>query len=724
MGMWTALSALLFITHSVCSQTSIRWCTISEQELSKCNSMSTAFKSVSIRPLMNCVRANSVTDCAEKLMANEVDAFSTSAKDIYEIGKTATFKIAAAESSSDGEGTTYYAVAVVKKTNSHININNLKGKKSCHTGIGRTVGWNMPIGYLIDSGRMSVMACNVTQGVAEFFNASCIPGAIGQDSSLCQLCAGDGSGGHKCEASNKEKYYSYNGAFRCLADDAGEVAFVKHTTVGENTDGKGETWAQGLKSTDFDLLCPDGSRSPVSEYRRCNLARVPSRGIVAHSNIDSAVIYNMLSDGLRKSGFSIFSSVVFHGENLLFSDSSTKFIPAGSDEYIHWLGEKYYNILRAMNCSSADVPEILTWCVLSNGEQRKCEDMALAFKTKNLLPNIQCLFGKSVEDCMEKIQNKKADAITLDGGYIYTAGKTYGLVPAAGESYTGDTDGSSYYAVAVLKRTNNDIQRFSDLRGRTSCHTGYGRTAGWNIPLGLLIEKGLIRPQKCQAAQAAGGFFKSSCVPGANEPGFPSNLCAQCIGDASGQNKCVKGKDLYDGYNGAFRCLVQGGGEVAFVKHSTVFQNSDGNGTDPWSLNLKSKDFQLLCSQESRANVIQYKHCNLARVPSHAVMVRPDTNPHVIFGLLDKAQQFYGVNTNSDFKMFNSSRYDGSDLIFKDSTVTIIGVGEKKSYEGWLGQSYVDALLAMECTNSSAVVSSASALLLTSLAVLIALLVV
>lgn len=722
MDTWTFLSVLLALTHYVSGQSTIRWCVISVAEESKCKAMAQAFSSASVRPALKCVLAASKAECAQKLtQKKEVDAFSASAKDIYDIGKLASFKIAAGESGSDGKGITYYGVAVVKKTNAAININNLKGKKSCHTGKNRTAGWNVPLGYLIDSGMMSVMGCNIPQGVADFFNASCIPGAKDDPASLCQQCVGDRTGQFKCDPSNKELYYAYDGAFRCLVEDAGDVAFVKHTTVSENTDGKGALWAQELQSKDYQLLCRDGTRSPVTDYEKCHLARVPSRGIVIHPDITTSVVYNMLTEGLQKSGFSMFSSADFGGENLLFSDTSTKFIQAGNENYMEWMG-RYYHILKAMDCSQSDIPSQLQWCVLSHGEQQKCADMAVAFKNKNLIPNIQCVYGASVEDCMKKIQNKEADAITLDGGYIYTAGKSYGLIPAVGESYTGDTDGSIYYAVAVLRKSNRDIQRFSDLKGKRSCHTGYGRTAGWNIPMGLLIEKGIIRPQTCQVAQAAGEFFESACVPGADQKDFPENLCKQCIGDSSGQFKCVKGKDLYDGYDGAFRCLVENHGDVAFVKHSTVFQNTDGNNTDPWAVNLDSREFQLLCSQESRAEVTQFTKCNLARVPSHAVMIRPDTNHHIIFGLLDKAQRFFGVNSASGFKMFDSKAYEGSDLIFKDSTITLIGVGERKTYEEWLGQSYLDSLIAMECSASSTVFSFSSLLLMSIVSSLVSLL--
>lgn len=57
-------------------------------------------------------------------------------------------------------------------------------------------------------------------------------------------------------------YIYFLGALKCLVEGGGQVAFVKHTTVLENTDGKRRAWwARNQLRGDFELLCPDGKRS-------------------------------------------------------------------------------------------------------------------------------------------------------------------------------------------------------------------------------------------------------------------------------------------------------------------------------------------------------------------------------------------------------------------------------------------------------------------------------
>lgn len=64
----------------------------------------------------------------------------------------------------------------------------------------------------------------------------------------------------------------------------------------------------------------------------------------------------------------------------------------------------------------------------------------------------------------------------------------------------------------------------------------------------------------------------------------------------------------------------------------------------------------------------------------------------------------YGINqTNpNDFQMFNSTAYQGKDLLFKDSTVRLVDIGEKNIYDKWMTKQYQDELNALlKCATDS-----------------------
>ena len=94
----------------------------------------------------------------------------------------------------------------------------------------------------------------------------------------------------------------------------------------------------------------------------------------------------------------------------------------------------------------------------------------------------------------------------------------------------------------------------------------------------------------------------------------------------------------------------------------------------------------------------KYDNCYLAQVPSHAVMVKKgNTNNANYKRLLLDASNAYGINqTNPNtFQLFNSSKYSGSDLLFKDSTKKLVDVGDKNTYQKWLGDDYLKDLEAL-----------------------------
>lgn len=83
-------------------------------------------------------------------------------------------------------------------------------------------------------------------------------GLLGVDSTafsnLCALCAGTGA--DKCSTdSAKNEYVSHSGAFKCMANGTGDVAFLKHSIAEEMA------YSGGYGNlADYEYLCKDGSR--------------------------------------------------------------------------------------------------------------------------------------------------------------------------------------------------------------------------------------------------------------------------------------------------------------------------------------------------------------------------------------------------------------------------------------------------------------------------------
>ncbi|KAL3055169.1 hypothetical protein OYC64_017968 [Pagothenia borchgrevinki] len=644
----------------------VKWCVKSVKEREKCVALAAK------DPAFTCVLRANTLECIIAIKAGEADAITLDGGDIYTAGlKNYNLEPIIAEDYGTSSDTCYYAVAVVKKGTA-FDIKGLQGKKSCHTGVGKSAGWNIPVGTLLSLKLMQwsgIEDTPVEDAVSNFFSASCAPGSV-YGSKLCELCTGD------CSMSPNEPYYDYEGAFQCLKDGAGDVAFVKHLTVPDS------------EKPHYELLCKDGTRAAIDDYKTCHLGRAPAHAVVSRKDAQLAdLIWNSLNSSAQV--FPLFSSAP--SKNLMFKDSTVRLmrVPVNTDSFLY-LGAEYISIVHPLrNVQASSASSAIKWCSVGHAETTKCDAWSIASSgDADVATTIECQTGASVEDCIKKIMSKDADAMAVDGGQVYTAGKC-GLVPAMVEQYNADLcgnsgDKSSYYAVAVVKRSSG--LTWNTLSGHKSCHTGLGRTAGWNVPMGLIYSQ----TQDCDFTK----FFSSGCAPG-SDPSSP--FCLECVGSrrpVGDETKCEASADeQYYGYAGAFRCLVEGAGDVAFIKHTIVPENSNGNGP-AWASGVIANDYQLICpGQPAPMKISEYALCNLAAVPAHAVVTRPETHSKVVQILKQQQAQFGSSVSDATFRMFQSD--SGKNLLFKDSTKCLQEIPEGTSYKTFLGAKYMTTINAL-----------------------------
>ena len=205
---------------------------------------------------------------------------------------------------------------------------------------------------------------------------------------------------------------------------------------------------------------------------------------------------------------------------------------------------------------------------------------------------------------IEALRFGHADIAILDGGAAWMAWQQHGFDAILADQ---KSDGSTYYIASAWVLNDSDIHSLDDLQGKDSCHTGWLKSAGMLMPMGYMIGHGMIE------------------VSGDNED---IDSLRTTIENYFGNASIPSSGDPYYGYSGAFRCMTEGAGDVAFAKTTSFEDHCDGNN---WCLNRS--DYRMLQPV-------------FGEVPSHPIMVNSERTGEEKVDAITNA--FLALNTNPE----------------------------------------------------------------------------
>ena len=459
------------------------------------------------------------------------------------------YDLAVLASETKPDGRTWYGARAVVHADSDIAQAHLdddlytdpfslfQGKTSCHTGWLKSAGMLLPMGYLIGNGYANVIGDpntveSMRNTIYAFFN---------EEASIPE--SGD-------------TYYSYKGALKCLSEDRGDIAFVADTTL--------------------DYYCVDRADSnswclDESQYVELPLfGRAPGHPVMYNpatmSDEKADIVRKVLVDMENNDeGEDILDDIINSPRGIVDVGTTEDHLGTYSAAIRNIPGiQAYYGGKYGVNTSVSPTkdPIVIAYEVRDTYENIDANPQILADRlSKKLGVSVELYDVSSEGAIIEALRFGHADIGFMDGGAAWVGWKEYGLSALAADL---KPDGRSWYGAQAYVRADSDMaQAFLDdddstdpfalFEGKTSCHTGWLKSAGMLLPMGYLIGNGY--------AEVIG------------DPNDVASLRSTIFNFFNEDASIPESGDFYYSYEGALRCLSEDRGDIAFIADTTYDYN-------------------------------------------------------------------------------------------------------------------------------------------------------
>uniref|UniRef100_A0A2M4DN52 Putative transferrin 1 n=1 Tax=Anopheles darlingi TaxID=43151 RepID=A0A2M4DN52_ANODA len=453
-----------------------RWC-VPFKQLAICQRLTGA---EGIRNL-GCVAGNDRLDCLRKVQSREADFVAVDPEDAYvAVNMNNEDFVLFAELRTTEEPTAefrYEGIVLVRTADGFTSMDQLRGKKSCHTGYGRNVGYKIPVTKLRQMGifkmpteRNRSPLENELAGLSELFSSSCLVGTYSPNadidrllkkrySNLCERCAEP----ERCAVN--DRFSGYEGAIRCLVENDGDVAFTKTIFVRKYfglpiTPGAVAKPAvnPAVRAEDYSYLCEDGTTRPVSDQNVCSWAQRPWPAFMANGDLTGNRVQELQS--LLQTFYRQFTDASVSAADL---EAARKL----SVDREHLIVNREQVILPQQYLERAKYKDVIEretaydfkfrLCVSTEAERQKCDQMQRAAYARDVRPSFECVL-KGGDACVAAVQNGDADAVVLKE-------PSAALKPIVWEKYDDavtnvdkDANGRGRTAVYIRKEVDETVQ--------------------------------------------------------------------------------------------------------------------------------------------------------------------------------------------------------------------------------------------------------------------------